>query len=155
MDAWAIGLSVAVEGLANLLPFERETTESDRLIDLQKYISNQVSTSADFLEFSDRVTGIMSGLTTIRAVDRMISIAKHGHADLQHINAWKKLRNRGVHPSTAGRDDTSSRDFQKLIDQLHSVNVLLSHLLFHLIDYRGLYTDYSTKGFPLKGYLSD
>ena len=68
-----------------------------------------------------------------------------------HIEAWKQLRNRSVHP--AKKDiDVASYDFQTMIDNLNRVTVLLYHIVFHAIGYRGPYTDYSTINYPQQEY---
>ncbi len=88
----------------------------------------------------------------MRAIDRMKWLADHGGADPAHVEAWRKLRNSGVHPAKKGDLDVASLDFQKMIDELHRVTVLLYHIVFHVIGYCGPYTDYATRDFPAKNY---
>jgi hypothetical protein len=64
----------------------------------------------------------------------------------------QKLRNRGVHPTTRDTEDVASLDYQRLIDELHRVTVLMYHIVFHLIGYRRPYTDYATLRFPIRNY---
>jgi hypothetical protein len=152
LDAWAIGLSVAVEGLASMLPVENDKEKTKTLKALQRFIVDQVSGDDRFKDSAPRVQGLVAGLTSVRAIDRMNWLASQGGADPGHIDAWKKLRNRNVHPTTRGDIDIASLDFQMMIDDLHNVNVLLNHVVFHLIGYRGPYTDYGTRNFPAKTY---
>lgn len=152
LDAWAIGLCVAVEGLAAMLPLERDKQETSKLKALQRFIIDEVTAVAEYKQFAARIPGLVGGLTAIRAVDRLTSLALRGHTDIKYIEAWKKLRNRGVHPTTGGKNDIASLDFQRLIDELHRVNVLLYHIVFDLIGYCGPYTDYATRGFPITEY---
>lgn len=159
LDAWAMGLGVAVEGLAGLIDIEQTDAENAqrmkeraRLKELQDFIVNQVSSHETLNTFTDRIRGLVGGLTSVRAIDRMKWLADHGGADPAHIDAWKKLRNRGVHPATKGDVDVASLDFQKMIDELHSVTVLLYHIVFHVIGYKGPHTDYATRNFPAKNY---
>lgn len=79
-------------------------------------------------------------------------LADHDGADPIHVKAWRKLRNRGVHPAAQGDVDVASLDFQKMIDEVNQVTVLLYHIVFHVIGYRGRYTDYASPNFPAKNY---
>lgn len=159
LDAWAVGLCVAVEGLASLVDIERDKAdkekskaEKERLERLRDFIVKQVSSRKRLQAFTKRVEGLAAQLTAVRAVDRMNWLAERGGADRAHVKAWTKLRNRGVHPASKGEVDVASLDFQKMIDQLNSVTVLLYHIVFHVIGYSGAYTDYATRNFPERNY---
>jgi hypothetical protein len=159
LDAWAVGLGVAVEGLANLINIETNEAEREKckvekeqLKRLQNFIIEQVSSQECFKGFIKRIQGLIDGLTSVRAIDRMKWLASQGGTNSGHIKTWLKLRNRGVHPATRGDADVASLDFQKMIDELHCVTVLLYHIVFHVIGYRGIYTDYATRNFPAKNY---
>lgn len=152
LDAWGMGLGVAVEGLASLIDIEQDKSEKARLKKLQEFIVKQVSSRKRLKAFTERIRGLVAGLTSVRAIDRMKWLADQGGADPVHVEAWRKLRNRGVHPATRGDVDIASLDFQKRIDELHGVTVLLYHIVFHVIGYRGPYTDYATRNFPEKNY---
>lgn len=159
LEAWAIGLTVAVEGLASLINIDhteaekaKRAVEDKRLEDLQDFIVQQVSSQKCFTDLKERVTGLVGILKSVRPIDRMHWLTKHGGANIAHVEAWKKLRNRGVHPVAKGDADVASPDFQKWIDELHCVTVLLYHIVFHVIGYRGPYTDYVTRNFPEKNY---
>jgi hypothetical protein len=159
LDAWSIGLGVAVEGLASLIDMEQDErekkkrdAEKERLKKLQDFIVKQVSKRKRLNAFTNRIQGLVAGLTSVRAIDRMKWLAERGGADPAHVEAWQKLRNRGVHPATKGEADVASLDFQKMMDELYRVTVLLYHIVFHVIGYHGPYTDYSTRNFPVKSY---
>jgi hypothetical protein len=159
LEAWAAGLGVAVEGLASLIDIEQDKAEKkkskaekERLKKLQDFIVKQVASQKRFKAFTSRIEGLVAGLTSVRAIDRIKWLADHGGADPAHVKAWQKLRNRGVHPATEGDVDVASLDFQKMIHELHQVTVLLYHIVFHVIGYRGPYTDYAIQNFPAKNY---
>ena len=159
LDAWAVGLGVAVEGLSSLIDMgqdkaekKKRKAEEERLKKLQDLIVKQVSSRKRLKAFTERIKNLVAGLTSVRAIDRMKWLADHGGADPAQIKAWQKLRNRGVHPATNGDVDVASLDFQQRIDELHRVTVLLYHIVFHVIGYRGAYTDYATRNFPAKNY---
>ncbi|NVO17085.1 MAG: hypothetical protein HXX10_23925 [Rhodoplanes sp.] len=151
LDAWAIGIGVAVEGLAMMLSMERDEQENENIKTLQRFIIDQVNGHEEHRVFAARIRGLIGSLTSIRAIDRMNKLAEKGGADRVHVAAWKKLRNRGVHP-TAESQEVGSLDYQRFIDDLHRLNVLLYHIVFHIIGYRGPYTDYGTRNFPIKDY---
>lgn len=151
LDAWAIGLGVAVEGLASLLPIELDPTLKTKLEALQQFVNAQVSDSPDHTKFAKRIAGMMNGLTTIRAVDRMNALAENGGTLPKLVKDWTALRNRGVHPTKSGVDP-SQVDHQKLIDQVHHVTTLMYHIVFTLIGYEGPCTNYAEHGFPERTY---
>jgi hypothetical protein len=151
LDAWAIGLSVAVEGLAGLLPNKLDPNLNTRLKALQDFINNQVSSTPDHKAFAPRIAGMVNGLTNIRAIDRMNELAERGGTLPALVKDWQKLRNSGVHPSKRG-GDLSQSDCQRLIDQVYHVTTLMYHIVFALIGYKGPYTDYSAYGFSERTY---
>lgn len=129
LDAWAIGLSVAVEGLASMIDIKQSLVETKRINRLQSFIVRQVASRKRLAPFTERVQGLVAGLTQVRAIDRMKWLADQGAAEQSHINAWRKLRNRGVHPMSKGAIDIQSLDFQKFLDEVHSVTVLMYHIV--------------------------
>jgi hypothetical protein len=151
MDAWAIGLGVAVEGVAGMISYSLPKEQKTKLKALQKFIVQQVNESETYKGSGSRIQGLVGGLTSIRAIDKMIWLAQQGGTDSAYVEAWKSLRNRGVHPTT-GKIDIASLDYQRYIDELHKVGVLLYHIVFHLIGYSGPYTDYGARGFPAEDY---
>jgi hypothetical protein len=151
LDAWAIGLSVAVEGLAGLLPKELDPKIKKQLEALQDFINGRVARSRTHNAFAKRIAGMMNGLTQIRAIDRMNGLAESGGTTPALLKDWTKLRNRGVHPTKRGGNLTPT-DFQRLIDEVHHVTVLMYHIVFALIGYKGPYTEYGVHGFPQRDY---
>lgn len=151
MDAWAIGLGVAVEGVAGMLSYSLPNEQKTRMKELQKFITTQVNNSDTHKASGNRIQGLVAGLTAVRAIDKMLWLTQQGGTESAYVDAWKSLRNRGVHPTT-GKTDIASLDYQKYIDELHKVGVLLYHIVFHLIGYSGPFTDYGGRGFPEKQY---
>lgn len=151
LDAWAIGLGVAVEGLAGLLPKQLDPNLNTRLKALQDFINDQVSGSPDHKAFAPRIAGMVNGLTTIRAHDRMNELAGRGGTLPALVKDWQKLRNSGVHPSKRS-GDLSQADYQRLTDQVFHVTALMYHIVFALIGYKGPYTDYAEPGFSERTY---
>ncbi|HLH92905.1 MAG TPA: hypothetical protein VKX28_31150 [Xanthobacteraceae bacterium] len=151
LDAWAIGLGVAVEGLAGLLPIELDPNVKARLTSLQAFINAQVSGNPDHRDFAPRIAGMVNGLTSIRAIDRMNELAATGGTLPGLVKDWQKLRNRGVHPDKRG-GDLSQSDYQRLLDEVYHVTALMYHIVFALIGYKGPFTDYAERGFQERTY---
>jgi len=88
LDAWAIGLGVAVEGLASMINIEQDKedkekrkAEKERLKKLQDFIVKQVSSRKRLKDFTSRIQGMVAGLTSVRAIDRMKWLTDRGGAD--------------------------------------------------------------------------
>jgi hypothetical protein len=64
-----------------------------------------------------------------------------GHVEKAYVDAWTYLRNRHVHPTLKDLKKPDAIDYQKLLDHIHRVEVLLRQLTFYLIGYKGPFTD--------------
>jgi hypothetical protein len=155
LDAWGIGLAVAIEGLANLLPFEMEPEKKARLTSLKKSIIEHVAENSALSEFTERIKNLVGDLTRIRAVDRLYELARIQKTDSTLVKTWKRLRNPAVHPTKRAIDDVVALDLQSLIDDINCVTVLMYHIVFALISYAGPYTNYAVQGFPIANYPLD
>lgn len=90
-----------------------------------------------------RICGMIGNLFgQVRADDILRDLVKQNtlHTDL--YTKWKKLRNEVHH----GRDPDC--DLQEYIYLCDTNLVLYYRLIFILIDYKGVYTDYSSPGYP-------
>lgn len=152
LDAWAVGVSVAVEAIASLITSNASTKEAEKISALQESMREHLKTLPQFADLSQRMTGLIAMLGKKRPQDVMHELAAKGLVEKTYITAWSKLRNRHVHPSISDLKKPSPADYQQLIDRIHSVEVLLYQLTFYLIGYSGPYTDYGIKGFPTKTY---
>jgi hypothetical protein len=152
IDASAIALSVAVEGIVSLLTMELPEEKLIRLEALRTFVIAQVSASDAHRIDTDRIKGMMAGLTKVRAVDKLRRLAEEGKVDRAQIAAWQELRNKQVHPVPAKLADIASRDYQRPFDLIHQTTVLMYHVVFQLIGYEGTYTDYATHGYPNRDY---
>jgi hypothetical protein len=151
LDAWAIGLSVAIEGIANLLDIELPEAERAKLEALRKFIIAQVASSDEHKEFVKRVEGLAQGLPKIRAADRLRRLAEDGKVRAADLKAWQALRNKQVHPAGAP-ESVTGRDYQRDLDLIHQAVVLMYHVVFQLIGYTGKFTDYTARGYPNRDY---
>lgn len=90
-----------------------------------------------------RLTGMVNSIFGQESADDIIKdLIKKGKVKSIFYDDWKKLRN----PVSHGKDPTD--DFQKYIKLCESNLVFFHILVFILIDYKGVYSDYSTYGYP-------
>jgi hypothetical protein len=152
VDAWAVGLSVAVEGIAGLIAFEPDPLEATELEQLRSWALEQIANHPQHQKYLNRLQGLLNMLTLIRPQDRIKHLVDRGYADKQQMAAWVALRNRHVHPGERDLKSIELEKFQMLFDLLNQVTVLMYHLVFHLIGYAGKYTDYASRNYPTKDY---
>jgi hypothetical protein len=151
LDSWAVGLTVAVEGIARRIPFTPPVSETD--------FSSLATKVGDFLAQEDypdaikkRVDGMLRGMGAASAKDRMYSLIKSGNVIESDINAWSKCRNSAVHTKHINPDDLMDSNMQAQTDRLLTVHRLMHSLIFYLIGYTGEYTNYAARHFPTDTY---
>jgi hypothetical protein len=155
VDAWAVGVSVAVEAVSSLVMLKDDRAKAAQTKRLQKAMQKWLAGQSFSDDQTKRVEGIIGGLSEKRPQDTLYKLAKTGHVDNAYITAWKNLRNRQVHPKLKDLKKPSPKDTQKLLDNIHRTEVLLRQLTFFLIGYEGPFTDYGVHGdhaFPSKRY---
>jgi hypothetical protein len=152
VDAAAIGVSVALEALASLVQTPSDPELDVRLDFFRKQMQGYLSEQAEFSEFSQRMDGLLNTMGTKRPQDVLHLLARAGGVEGSYIQAWSKLRNRHVHPKLSDLKPLDVADQQCLLDRIRKVEVLVHQLVFHLIGYRGPFTDYGSNQFPTKQY---
>jgi hypothetical protein len=152
VDAWAIGVSVAVEAVTSLITLESPEGESKKLSDFRKAICEFVAGLPLYADFAPRITGLLNSMNNKRPQDVLHALAKKGRVEKNYISAWSHLRNRHVHPKLKDLNISSPIDYQQLLDNIHRTEVLLRQLTFHLIGYEGMFTDYGAENWPSKRY---
>jgi hypothetical protein len=155
LDAWAVGVSVAVEAVASLI--ERGKEKDERVAQLQKRLRTWLWLAQSAIEgdLAKRFNGLIDRMSEKRVVDTLYALAATGHLEKEYIKAWSYLRNRHVHPNLSDLKKPDQVDYQRLIDNIHRVEVILRQLTFYLIGYEGPFTDYGNHGqqmFPSKRY---
>lgn len=155
IDAWAMGVSVAVEAIASLVKIPSDDVTAKRINLFQKRMREYLNAQTDFKEFLPRMGGLIDQLGNKRTQDTLHALSNSGYVKKSYINYWKELRNRQVHPTLQNLKKPDFTDFQKLLDQIHCVEVLLYQLIFHLIKYEGPFSDYGVANFPVKQYPLD
>jgi hypothetical protein len=155
VDAWAVGVSVAVEAVASLAILKGEKKKAAQIGRIQKAMRKWLAEQSFPEGHTNRVKGFINALSDKRPQDTMYELAKTGHVEKTYIKAWQNLRNRHVRPKLTDLKKPSPKDYQKLIDDIHRTEVLLRQLTFFLIGYEGPFTDYGVHGaqaFPTKQY---
>ena len=98
VDAWAIGVSVAVEGIANLIQCDLPPDDKKRLSGLTNSVLEHIASKPCFASFAGRVKGLLGMMQNVRVQDRLRPLTEAGHADGAYLKAWSELRNKHVHP---------------------------------------------------------
>lgn len=155
IDAWAIGISVAVEAIASLIPIQTDTQQAQRITLFQQRMRECLNTQSDFEDLIPRMDGLIANMANKRPQDTLHVLAETGRIEKDYITSWAYLRNRHVHPKLKDLNKPDLVDYQKLLDSIHRVEVLLHQLTFQLIGYEGPFTDYGVEGFPSRQYPLD
>jgi hypothetical protein len=155
VDAWAVGISVAVEAVSGLITVEGDKQKAERLARYQVRVREWLEGQTDLADIAERARGQINAMSNKRPQDTLYALAKTGHVEKSYVDAWEYLRNRHVHPKLTDLQKPSPVDYQKLLDHIHRVETLLRQLTFYLIGYEGPFTDYGVHGkhaFPSKQY---
>jgi len=152
VDAWAIGITVAVEALASLIHLPNDEAKAQRVSVLQDRIHKWVDEQEDFADLFPRIKGLIDSMGNKRPQDALHALAESGHVDKGYVSSWGELRNRHVHPKLKDLKKPDAIDYQKLLDRIHRMETLLRQLTFYLIGYEGPFTDYGATNFPSKQY---
>lgn len=152
IDAGAIGVSVALEAIANLAATEHGEEQIKRIEQFRKHLHNHLSTQTEFSHFTRRLDGMLGNWSKKRTQDTLHELAERGLIQKTYIESWTYLRNRHVHPTLADLEPPSPATYQHVLNKTYDVEVLLYQIIFHLLRYEGPFTDYGAEGFPNKNY---
>jgi hypothetical protein len=152
LDAWAVGLSVAVEGIASLIQVEKSNDELEELAKLQEYVLKHINLHESYGKYSSRLKGLLNMMMNVRVQDRLRRLEEQGYVGEGAIDAWSSLRNRHVHPDESELRSMEPEYLQRLFDRINKVTVLMYNVVFALIDYEGTYTDYGSRNYPTRNF---
>lgn len=158
VDAWAIGVSVAVEALTSLIQVPAEEASPDRpdspnrLGEFQARLREYVTEQTEFADFQNRIHGLINSMSNRRPQDVLHALATTGHVDKRYIAAWSDLRNRHVHPKLSDLKKPDPIDYQNLLEKIHRAEVLMHQLTFQMIGYQGPFTDHGERDWPVRPY---
>lgn len=151
LDSWAVGLTVAVEGVAKRVPFTPAVSDTD-FAALTTKVAGFLMQQGYPDAIKKRVEGMLTGMGSVSAKDRMYSLVSSGHVLESDISAWSKSRNSAVHTKHVNIDDLVDAKMQKQMDRLLTVHRLMHSLVFYLIGYTGEFTNYAARHFPTASY---
>ena len=153
VDAWAVGISVAVEAIAGLIEISSAADKAKEVAVYQcralAWLAEQKDLSS---EIAERAKGQINAMSNKRPQDTLYALADAGQVEKKYVKAWTDLRNRQVHPNLQDLGKPTAVATQKLLHHIHKVEVLLKQLTFHLIGYAGFFTDYGTPNLATKRY---
>jgi hypothetical protein len=152
LDAWAAGLGVAVEGIAEMIPFQLAEEERSKIESFKKWLVAQINASGDYRNFVARMEGMVASLSHVRAKDRMTSLISSGQVTKVYLDAWTKLRNRVVHPKEVDPQRIDAGEIQQILDLINKTTTLMYEIIFYLIGYAGVHADFGQVGFPARNY---
>lgn len=145
-DIERLVLSVAIEGI--LKSQFSELKPIDSTLESQINKAKQIILQSDLQDnFKKRVEGALGSMSQARSKDRLHILKGQGFVSDELIKEYGKLRD-----SSAHGDLVSGMQMQTDFDQYAAALVLFYHLIFSAIDYRGEYTDYSRRGYPLRRF---
>lgn len=152
VEAWALGLSVSVEGLVKILRGDigkPSASFKSAVSHLREYVEKWEGVPGwdGDASLRGRLPGLINQLTSFRPVDRLHQLAREEAIEERLVDSWKRLRNLSAHAETP-----DAQDHQNFYDSIMSASVLLNQLVFGAIGYEGDYSDYSKHGFPVRRY---
>jgi len=151
-DAWAYGICIVIEGIAHLIDTSVTVKDRDKIVRLRRMIRKEVDARKTFRIFAKRIDGVTASMLQVRPEDTLYSVVHSGHIDERHLKVWRKLRGSVVHPKKSDLTKLTPKNYQELFNSIHVINVLMYHVVFCLIGYKGHFTDYTTIGFPIRDY---
>ncbi|MBL0403786.1 hypothetical protein JKG68_07410 [Microvirga aerilata] len=152
LEAWAVGLCVALEGVAGLVPMPQSQETAATIKQIQKVARRQLKLRKVEQHLQDRVNGLLSQLSHTRVIDRLRPLIERGYLTDTHVRTWRNLRNSRVHTARIGPNDYSDEAIQKMIDSIYTVYSALYQITFFMVGYQGEYIDYGSTNFPVRKY---
>jgi hypothetical protein len=141
ISTYALTLTTAIELLVKryFTKYAKEIS-SDEVAETQGKIENLDIN----IPLKNRIIGLLESIVgQIRAKDILIELCNNDIICREEYKAWSKLRNATTH------GDNMNKSIQEFYD-LCSYNLLLFYkLVFFIINYNGLFTDYSEYGHPI------
>lgn len=144
LDSIALLLGVSVESLLNEPIYKKlgvpDNESRDKVQELIDHI-NQAPLDSGLKKRAASMMGIMKSSS---ASDRLHVLARAGVIEEEDIKAWKSIR----HPAAHGGLEVDPSKLQSLLERINRLVVMIYKLVFFMIDYKGKYTDYATRGWP-------
>lgn len=149
LDAARLGLCVAVEGLANLVPIAEIDDEKKAIKKLNRSVRCMLKCfGLTGTKLGQRVEGLLSQLNIPRLKDRLEPLVQTGEIRPSLIKAWSDLRHGAAHAAAFDIDYAKPEETQKLLVGINKVTTLMYEIILYLIGYEEEYTDYSEPDWP-------
>ncbi|MBI3705145.1 MAG: hypothetical protein HY244_15170 [Rhizobiales bacterium] len=87
VDAWAVGISVAVEAVVGLISIEGSKEKAGRVADFQKLMRKWLEKQSAFSDLFGRVRGLIETMSNRRPQDTLYALAETGHVEKDYIEA--------------------------------------------------------------------
>lgn len=150
LETIALITSVTCEAITKNNALKKiSTVPEETLLEITKILEAIKSCKAQ-TKIIERACSAIGGMKSIRAQDRFYALEKVGAITEDEIKSWRDLRN----PAAHGSLEVGSEEFQEVLDKVFKVIQLIYKLTFFIIEYQGRYTDYGTRGWPVKTYDS-
>lgn len=141
ITVYALTITTAIE---NILHSFYSTGESYYSKSDIKAVRSEINQTKICDQVKKRLIGMVNNIFGQESADDIIrGLIKKRKLDKRFYGYWKKLRN----PVSHGKDPTD--DFQEYLNLCESNLVFLHYLILLLINYKGVYSDYSTFGYPI------
>jgi hypothetical protein len=88
VDAWAVGVSVAVEAVASLINVADGKQRNHLLALYQERARKWLEEQSDLVDISDRARGQIDSMSRRRPDDTLSVLAKTGHVEKPYIKSW-------------------------------------------------------------------
>jgi hypothetical protein len=147
LDAWAVGLCVAVDGLSQMVAVQEDAGENTKRCKLIEHVKTFLKERGwNESTIGNRALGLLSQLHQLRVKDRLEPLVASGVIDKEFVQAWSRLRHPSAHGTVFDIEAAPKEEVEKLWHEIDTVTTLLYLIVYHLIGYRGFYTDYSKMG---------
>jgi hypothetical protein len=155
IEAEAVSLCVAAEGISRLLP---EFSKPEVSADLRKArgVLLEALGSGDFEKSTkDRVKGLLSKFSEPRAKDVMLKLVSSGRVVREDVIAWESLRHSSVHSTKRRVPAGTPDDTELVVENMYKTLRLIYGMIFGLIGYAGPCIDYGSNRFPERQFPFD
>ncbi len=94
----ALCLSVAAEGICDLIDSAQSSVDKDKLCAFRTDVSQFVASKPEHQDLKERLVGAMDNLGQEKPKDKLYQLSKSGHVNNKYIKNWSRLRNSSAHP---------------------------------------------------------
>ena len=145
-----IGLCTAAECLSEKVSMDvnnEDIKTIKKLVQKAKDIVNLEIDPSQYKEMNNRIIGCLNSVqNTQSAQNKMKKLKDDGFISESAYSAWKQIRPKLAH----GSGTFNTKEYDKYHDSIKLLYLLMYQLVFLLLGYEGIYTDYGTSS--VSGY---